>query len=243
MKGPVIEVSDLTKGYSDGALAVDHVSFCVHSGEVFCLLGATGAGRSSIVNIILNFTPPTSGFAQICGYDCTKESLKAREQLCYIPENLRLYTTLTARQNLVFFVEGSGRTGLKKGNYNSAMRSVGLPESLFNRAAGQCSRGMRQKLGLCMAILRGVPAIIMDEPIVGLGPLEVAEFLAEVRKICELGRTVLLTTHDVFTARHIADRVAILKRGRMVAIRDKCDFERRDIEEIYLRDMRFVEPS
>ncbi len=147
----------------------------------------------------------------------------------------------TARQNLAFFAELAGKKGLKKKDYDDVMRSVGLPEKALKMRLKHFSKGMRQKLGIAIALLKDPPAILMDEPTSGLDPTSAQEFLDQLRRLRERGKAVLMTTHDIFRAKIIADRVGIMKQGRLVAIRKRQDFKHADLEQIYMREMQAAE--
>lgn len=237
----MIEINELTKRYEDGVLALDHVSYTVEPGEIFCLLGANGAGKTTTINILLDFIPPTSGSGSINGHDCNKFPLKAKKYVSYVSENVQLYGMFTARQNLAFFAELAGKKGLKKKDYDDVMRTVGLPEKALGMRLKNFSKGMRQKLGIAIALLKDPPAILMDEPTSGLDPTSAQEFLDQLRRLRERGKAVLMTTHDIFRAKIIADRVGIMKQGRLVAIRKREDFKHADLEQIYMREMQAAE--
>ena len=238
----MIEINELTKRYEDGVLALDHVSYTVKAGEIFCLLGANGAGKTTTINILLDFIPPTSGSGSINGYDCTKLPLEAKKYVSYVSENVQLYGMFTARQNLAFFAELAGKKGLKKKDYYDVMRRVGLPEKALTMRLRHFSKGMRQKLGIAIALLKDPPAILMDEPTSGLDPKSAQEFLDQLRQLRQNGKAILMTTHDIFRAKMIADHVGIMKQGRLVAVRERKDFKNIDLEEIYLHEMQAAEP-
>jgi ABC-2 type transport system ATP-binding protein len=237
----MIEINDLTKRYEDGVLALDHVSYSVQPGEIFCLLGANGAGKTTTINILLDFIPPTSGSASINGHNCNKFPLEAKKYVSYVSENVQLYGMFTARQNLAFFAELAGKRKLKKKDYDNVMRMVGLPEKALKMRLKHFSKGMRQKLGIAIALLKDPLVILMDEPTSGLDPTSAKEFLDQLRKLRERGKAILITTHDIFRAKTIADRVGIMKQGRLVAIRKKEDFKHADLEEIYINEMQAAE--
>lgn len=239
----MIELKDLTKRYEDGVLALDHVSYTIPPGEIFCLLGANGAGKTTTVNILLDFIRPTEGQAFINGHDCNKFPLEAKKYVSYVSENVQLYGMFTARQNLRFFAELGGRKGLKNQELDDVMRSVGLPEKALTMRLKNFSKGMRQKLGIAIALIKDPPAIIMDEPTSGLDPKSANEFLEQLRKLRERGKAILMTTHDIFRAKQIADRVGIMKQGRLVAMREKADFRHADLEQIYLTEMAAAESA
>ncbi len=237
----MIELKELTKRYEDGVLALDHVSYTIQPGEIFCLLGANGAGKTTTVNILLDFIQPTSGEAFINGHDCNKFPLEAKKYVSYVSENVQLYGMFTARQNLRFFAELGGKKGLKNQELDDVMRSVGLPEKALTMRLKNFSKGMRQKLGIAIALIKDPPAIIMDEPTSGLDPTSANEFLDQLRRLREGGKAILMTTHDIFRAKQIADRVGIMKQGRLVAMRKREEFKHADIEQIYIREMQAAE--
>jgi ABC-2 type transport system ATP-binding protein len=233
----MIELSELTKRYEDGILALDHVSYTIKPGEIFCLLGANGAGKTTTINILLDFIPPTSGSATINGHDCSKFPLEAKKYVSYVSENVQLYGMFTARQNLAFFAELAGKKGFKKKDYDDVMRLVGLPEKALKMRLKHFSKGMRQKLGIAIALIKDPPAILMDEPTSGLDPTSALEFLDQLRRLRDQGKAILMTTHDIFRAKLIADRVGIMKQGRLVAVRQRQDFKHADLEQIYMTEM------
>ena len=234
----MIEINELTKRYDNGVLGLDHVSYAIQPGEIFCLLGANGAGKTTTVNLLLDFIRPTAGQASINGHDCNKFPLEAKKHVSYVSENVQLYGMFTARQNLRFFAELGGKKGLDNQELDNAMRLVGLSEKALTMRLKNFSKGMRQKLGIAIALIKDPPAIIMDEPTSGLDPTSANEFLSQLRKLRERGKAILMTTHDIFRAKLIADRVGIMKQGRLVAVRKKQDFKHADLEEIYIREMQ-----
>ncbi len=237
----MIQIKELTKRYEDGVLALDHVTYTIPPGEIFCLLGANGAGKTTTVNILLDFIRPTEGQASINGHDGNKFPLEAKKHVSYVSENVQLYGMFTARQNLRFFAELGGKKGLRNQELDNVMRSVGLPEKALTMRLKNFSKGMRQKLGIAIALIKDPPAILMDEPTSGLDPKSANEFLEQLRKLREAGKAILMTTHDIFRAKQIADRVGIMKQGRLVAVRERADFRHADLEEIYLTEMEAAE--
>jgi len=233
----MITLRELTKRYEDNALALDHVSYEVKPGEIFCLLGANGAGKTTTINILLDFIQPTSGCALINGHDCNKFPLEAKKYVSYVSENVQLYGMFTARQNLRFFADLSGKRNLSDTDLHDVMRRVGLQERAFSMRVKNFSKGMRQKLGIAIALLKDPPAILMDEPTSGLDPKSGLEFLSQLGQLRDAGKAILITTHDIFRAKQIADHVGIMKQGRLIAIRKRSDFKQADLEEIYMREM------
>jgi len=234
----MIQAMDLTKRYEDGLLALDTVNFEIKPGEVYCLLGANGAGKTTTVNLFLNFIDPTSGQALLNGIDCTRAPLEAKKYVSFVSENVMLYGNFTARQNLDFFARLAGRRDMSKEDYYMVMRKVGLPEKAFEQRLKEFSKGMRQKLGIAIALVKDAPAILLDEPTSGLDPKAAAEFLQLLKNLKAQGKAILMSTHDIFRTKEIADRVGILKEGRLVMQRTREELLMEDLEQLYLDYMQ-----
>ena len=234
----MIEAIDLTKRYEDGLLALDHLNLNVKEGEIYCLLGANGAGKTTTVNLFLNFIEPTNGTAKINGIDVTKDPLEAKKFVSYVSENVMLYGNFTARQNLDFFTKLGGRTNMGRDDYYAVMRRVGLQEKAFEQRLKNFSKGMRQKLGIAIAITKNAPAILLDEPTSGLDPKAGSEFMGLLRTLKEEKKAILMSTHDIFRAKDIADRVGIMKEGHLVMSRTSEELEHEDLQQIYLEYMQ-----
>jgi len=234
----MLEAINLSKRYEDGLLAVDNLNLKVECGEIFCLLGANGAGKTTVINLFLNFIEPTSGTAKINDIDVTKDPLEAKKYVSYVSENVMLYGNFTASQNLDFFTKLGGRKEMTKEDYYQIMRKVGLEERAFEQRLKHFSKGMRQKLGIAIAISKNAPAILLDEPTVGLDPKAGAEFLDILRQLKDESRAIFMSTHDIFRAKDIADRVGIMKIGGLVGIMTKEELEKENLEKLYLDYMR-----
>lgn len=233
----MIQAIDLTKRYEDGLLALDHLNLHIEPGQIYALLGANGAGKTTTINLFFNFIEPTSGTAMINGIDCTKNPLDAKKHAAYVSENVMLYGNFTARQNLDFFTKLAGRKNLKKEDYHMVMRQVGLPERSFEQRVKTFSKGMRQKLGIAIAILKQASALLLDEPTSGLDPKAAADFVELLLKLKGEGKAMLISTHDIFRAKEIADRVGIMKEGVLIMEKTKGDLEYEDLEKLYLKYM------
>ena len=233
----MIQAIDLTKRYEDGLLALDHLNLNIDAGKIYCLLGANGAGKTTTINLFFNFIEPTSGTAKINHVDCTENPLEAKKYAAYVSENVMLYGNFSARQNLDFFTKLSGRKNLKKEDYYMVMRQVGLPERSFEQRVKTFSKGMRQKLGIAIAILKQAPALILDEPTSGLDPKAASEFIELLVKLRAEGKAILMSTHDVFRAKEIADTVGIMKEGVLIMEKTKEDLQYEDLEKLYLKYM------
>jgi len=234
MDRAMIQALNLTKRYEDGLLALDHVNFEIFPGEVFCLLGANGAGKTTTINLFLDFIPPTEGEARINGINCHQNPLDAKKYVAYVSENVMLYGNFTARQNLDFFAQLGGKAHLTKQDYYQVMRDVGLEEKAFEQRVKDFSKGMRQKLGIAIAMIKDAPAILLDEPTSGLDPKAGAEFLELLKRLKQQGKAILMSTHDIFRSKEIADRVGIMKEGKLVMQRTREELAQEDLQKLYL---------
>jgi ABC-2 type transport system ATP-binding protein len=233
----MIQAIDLTKRYEDGQLALDHLNLNIQPGQIYCLLGANGAGKTTTINLFFNFIEPTYGTALINGIDCTTNSLETKKHAAYVSENVMLYGNFTARQNLEFFTKLAGKKDLKKEDYYMVMRQVGLPERVFEKRIKTFSKGMRQKLGIAIAVLKQAPALLLDEPTAGLDPKAASEFIDLLRKLKGEGKAILMSTHDIFRAKEISDRIGIMKEGVLIIEKTKEDLINDDLEKLYLKYM------
>ena len=234
----MISAIDLTKRYEDGVLALDHLNLTVGPGEIFCLLGANGAGKTTTINLMLDFIPPTEGTATINGIDVTSDPLEAKKYVSYLSENVMLYGNFTARQNLDFFTRLGGKKNVPREDYYDCMRRVGLPERAFEQRVKEFSKGMRQRLGIAIVIMKDAPAILLDEPTSGLDPRGGADFVETLAELRDEGKAIFMSTHDIFRARQFADRAGIMKEGRLVMVKTREELDQENLEKIYLDYMR-----
>jgi len=234
----LLKADDLSKRYEDGVLALDHLNLSVRAGEVYCLLGANGAGKTTTINLFLNFIPPTTGTCFINGVDVTKDPLEAKKHVAFVSENVMLYGNFTARQNLDFFAKLGGKPNLTRDDYYRVMRRVSLQEKAFEQRVKTFSKGMRQKLGISIAIIKNAPAILLDEPTSGLDPKAAAEFQDILAELKDEGKAILMSTHDIFRAKDIGSRVGIMKEGRMVMERTREELQTEDLVKIYIDYMK-----
>jgi ABC-2 type transport system ATP-binding protein len=233
----MIETVELTKRYEDGLLAVDHLNFKVQPGEIFCMFGANGAGKTTTINLLLNFIPPTEGTALVEGIDVTKEPLRSKDFISFVSENVMLYGNFTAYQNLDYFCKLAGKRSLTKADFAKALTAVGLQKEAFDQRTKNYSKGMRQKLGLAIAVLKDAPNILLDEPTSGLDPKSGQEFLNLLLQMRDQGKSIFISTHDIFRAKLIADRVGFMKKGRLVMLKTRAELEGEDLTELYIQYM------
>jgi ABC-2 type transport system ATP-binding protein len=232
---PLLEAINLTKTYEDGVRALDHVSFAVQPGEVFAMLGANGAGKTTTINLFLNFIEPTEGEAHIAGIATHKEPLKAKVNVAFVSENVMLYPNFTAIQNLEYFGRLGGRHDLTREECHAVLRRVGLQEEAHNKKVRGFSKGMRQKSGIAIAILKNAKAILLDEPTSGLDPQAGMEFMQLLAALREEGKAILMSTHDIFRAKEIADIVGIMKQGQLIMQKTQAELAGENLEQLYMQ--------
>ena len=230
----MLEAIDLTKKYEDGLLALDHLNLKIEPGEIFCLFGANGAGKTTAINLFLGFIPPSEGSALIEGIDVNKEPLKSKEYVSFVSENVMLYGNFTAFQNLDYFTKLAGKRNLKKADYAEALKRVGLQEEAFDMRTKNFSKGMRQKLGIAVAILKDAPNLILDEPTAGLDPKSGQEFLELLLELREKGKSIFISSHDIFRAKFIADRIGFMLQGKLVMMKTSEELKGEDLHKLYV---------
>ena len=233
----MLEAHALTKRYNS-VTALNALTLTVAPGDVFCLLGANGAGKTTTINLFLNFIAPTSGSALVNGLDVTKEPLETKRHLAYIPETVMLYKNLTGLENLEYFAALAGKPDLTREQLIGYFREVGLAVEAADRRVGTYSKGMRQKVGIAIALAKGAKALLLDEPTSGLDPKASNEFSDLLRRLSGNGVAVLMATHDLFRAKESGTRVGIMKHGTLVAQHTTDEFGHADLERIYLEHMR-----
>ena len=201
------------------------------------MLGAIGAVKTTAINLFLNFIEPTSGEARVMGIVTHKEPLLAKEKLAFVSENVMLYQNFTAIQNLDYFAKLGGKKNYTRDDYRNVLLRVGLQEEAHNKRLKGFSKGMRQKCGIAIAILKDAPAILLDEPTSGLDPKAGYEFIQLLDNLRSEGKTILMSTHDIFRAREIADTVGIMNEGRLVMQAGRDELTDKGLEQLYMKYM------
>lgn len=233
MTAPAIRTTGLTKHYGDVRALVD-LDLEVRRGEVFGFLGPNGAGKTTTIRTLTDELRPTAGSASILDMDCQADSVAIREHLGYLPGDLALYPRLTGRETLQFL--GNLRGGVDWGHVEALAERL---DSDLSKRVGEMSTGNRQKVGLIQAFMHRPDVIIMDEPSTGLDPLVQAEFQAMMREVADDGRTVFLSSHTLSEVQRVADRVGIIRKGRLVAVERVADLQAKAIRRV---ELRFAEP-
>lgn len=209
---PVIETSGLTKFYGTAPGIID-LDLCVEEGEVFGFIGPNGAGKSTSIRVLLNFLFPSQGSGAILGLDIIKGSMEIRRRTGYLPGDLSMYGTMTAREFLTYFAN------LRKVNTQREMESLAERFELdLDRKIKDFSTGNRQKVGVVNAFMHEPELLILDEPTAGLDPLMQQEFQSLINEVRAEGRTVFLSSHILPEVDRIADRVGIVRENRLIAV-------------------------
>jgi ABC-2 type transport system ATP-binding protein len=214
----ILEVKDLVKNYGDFS-AVKGISFEIQKGEIFSLLGPNGAGKTTTISMISGLLAPTSGDAFIGGFSITRQALEAKRLLGVVPQEIALYPTLSARQNLEFFGHMYGLGGKELTHRVDAMLEF---VELKDRQSDQIetfSGGMKRRINIAAGLLHDPQVIYMDEPTVGIDPQSRRRILDTVKLLREQrGMTVLYTTHLMKEAQELSDRVGIIDHGEIIAL-------------------------
>lgn len=233
----MLQTLELSKRFG-ATRALDSVSLKVEPGEIYCLLGANGAGKTTLVNVFLNFVDPSGGRALVDGLDVTLEPLATKQRLAYIPEQVMLYGALSGLENLRYFAAlATGRQALRT-ELLGLLAQVGLDTGAADRRVATYSKGMRQKVGIAIALAKNAKALLLDEPTSGLDPKAAAEFSQLLRDARDRGVAVLTTTHDLFHAKQNGTRIGIMRAGSLVAELRSDQLSHADLEALYLEHMK-----
>jgi ABC-2 type transport system ATP-binding protein len=231
---PAIETIALGKTYDSGVRALDGLDLRVEHGEVFGYLGPNGAGKSTTIRLLLDLIRPTDGRATILGLDSRSQSLQTRRRIGYLPGDLRLFDRLTGREQLDSLARLRG--GEDRPTRDALVERFGV---VLDRPIRELSKGNRQKLGVVQAFMHRPELLVLDEPTGGLDPLLQGEFRALVRETAAEGRTVFLSSHSLDEVQHIADRVGIIRTGKLIDVDSVEALRERALRRVTIR---FAEP-
>ena len=211
----IIETHDLTKNY-DGVTVVDQLNLRVAKNEVFGLLGPNGAGKTTTILMLLGLTEPVSGNAMVCGFDPTREPLKVKHKVGYMPESVGFYENLTPRENLKFIArlnnidEAESDSRIEK-----LLKDVGIGDRADSKV-GTFSRGMKQRLGIADALIKNPEVVILDEPTAGLDPEGINQTLDLIASLPQMGTTAIMSSHRLYEVQRICHSIGILSKGKTV---------------------------
>src|SRR6266566_9493421 len=223
-----IEAADLRRTYKThtGTLrrkakeveAVRGIAFTIEPGELFGLLGPNGAGKTTTIKMLITLLIPTAGSARVLGLDVVKDAREVRKRIGYVFGGERgVYERLSGYDNLRYFAELYGvPPKLQKPRIEELLELVGLKGREHERAEGY-SRGMKQRLHVARGLLHDPEVLFLDEPTIGLDPVGARELRATIASLTDAGKTILLTTHYMFEADALCDRIAVISQGEIVA--------------------------
>jgi ABC-2 type transport system ATP-binding protein len=194
---------------------LDGLSLEVAQGEMLCLLGKNGAGKTTTLHLFLGFMRPTAGTVRVGTSDPARSPAQARAQLAYVPETVALYEHLSAVENLDYLLVAGGQATLSRSALLQILARAGLPEPAARRPARTYSKGMRQKVVIALALAKKARALLLDEPTTGLDPQAVGELSSVVEELRAQGIAVLAATHDLAWAHATADRIGIIREGKV----------------------------
>lgn len=231
----MLEAKELTKKFGSFT-ALDALDLKVGGGEVVCLLGANGAGKTTTINLFLGFLEPSSGAAFVNDLDVRQAPIETKRHLAYIPEQVALYPQLSGIENLDYFLRLSG-VRKSRTELGSILKAAGLDEKASGKRASSYSKGMRQKVGIAIALAKNAKALLLDEPLSGLDPSAANALSNSLKALRDEGHAILMATHDVFRAKEIGTRIGIMKAGKLIDTLDAASLNAVEIEKIYLAHM------
>ncbi len=232
-----ITVERLTRSYGKQRGVLD-LTFEVRPGEIFGFLGPNGAGKTTTIRVLMGFLRPNMGSARVFGLDCWSEATRVKEHVGYIPGDVRFWENMTGRAFLDFMAAFRGRIDPRRRQQLLERFEVELDKRIKH-----LSRGNRQKLALVQAFLHDPPLLILDEPSSGLDPLMQHELLTFLREERERGKTIFLSSHLLPEVERVADRVGIIRDGRLVAVLTVDELKRRRMRRMEVRFAQPVDPQ
>ncbi|BDU26009.1 MULTISPECIES: ABC transporter ATP-binding protein [unclassified Flavobacterium] len=229
----MLTAENLTKKYGDYT-ALNALNLTIKEGEIFALLGQNGAGKTTTINLFLGFIEPSEGSLTINNIPVTLNAKTTKEFVAYIPETVMLYPNLTGIENLKFF---SSLAGFKysKGELEYFLNKAGLQTKAHDQNLGGYSKGMRQKVGIAIAIAKKAKVLLLDEPTSGLDPKASNEFSQILKELSTDGTAILMATHDIFRAREVASHIGIMKQGNLVTVIEASKISANELEDLYLQ--------
>ena len=229
----MLQAISLSKNYGDYS-ALSQLDLTVKPGEVYCLLGQNGAGKTTTINLFLGFIEPSAGKILINNEEVAVADTKRREHLAYIPEVVMLYPNLSAIENLDYFARLAG-FNYNENQLQTYLSECGLQTTAHSQRLTGFSKGMRQKVGIAIALAKNAQIILMDEPTSGLDPKATAEFTSLVKKLAASGKSILMATHDIFNAVALGTHIGIMKQGKLIHTLKASDLSANDLQKLYLQ--------
>jgi ABC-2 type transport system ATP-binding protein len=224
----MIHLQNIQKSFN-GQNALDNLTLEIQTGEIYGLLGANGAGKSTTLNLLLGFLKPDTGTITLGG--------NSKSEIGYIPENVNLYPYLNGIENLDYFCKLAGLK-YSKNELIQFLTSCGLAQEAHNKKTEVYSKGMRQKVGIAIACAKKTKIYLLDEPASGLDPLASNELSELLKKLASEGAAILMASHDIFRVRETCNRIGILKHGKLVKEMNANEVSSNELENIYLNFMQ-----
>lgn len=228
----MLEARNLSKDF-EGHPALTNLNLSVGPGEIFCLLGQNGAGKTTTINLFLGLINPSSGIALINDIE-VKPGSNTNQWIAYIPEIVQLYGNMNGVENLDFFSRLAGYKYSKE-ELTKLLEKAGLPKKDHAKKLGSYSKGMRQKVGIAIALSKNAKAILMDEPTSGLDPKATDEFTSICKELAEEGKSIFMATHDIFNAVNVGSRIGIMKEGQLIHDSGTQNISANELQELYLK--------
>ncbi|RFP64319.1 ATP-binding cassette domain-containing protein [Hymenobacter lapidiphilus] len=228
-----LQALQLSKDYN-GQPALRPLNLTLHDGDVCCLLGQNGAGKTTTLNLFLGFIAPTAGKAQLNGVDVRLNAPDTNRFVAYIPEVVMLYGNLSGLENLRYFSRLAGFR-YAPAELADCLTRAGLDAAAHPRPVRGYSKGMRQKVGIAVALAKNADVLLMDEPTSGLDPKATQEFTDLVRGLGQQGKTVLMATHDIFNAVQVGTQVGIMRQGELTTVLPTAQITAPELQELYLQ--------
>lgn len=229
----MLKAINLTKRYGSHT-ALHNLNLNIRPGEIFALLGQNGAGKTTTINLFLGFIEPTEGSASINGISVADNPQEIKKHLAYIPETVMLYPNLTGLENLEYFSLLAGFNYSKK-ELGELLTTAGLQSQAFDQRLAGYSKGMRQKVGIAIAVAKKAKVLLLDEPTSGLDPKASNEFSQIIKTLAANGTAILMATHDIFRAKEVASRIGIMKEGNLQSVIDAALISANELESLYLK--------
>ena len=228
----MIKLTNISKFFKDHK-ALSDLSIEVKSGEIYGLLGANGAGKSTTLNLILGFLKPDNGTIELKDANINIPT----SSIGYIPENVNLYPYLSGLENLDYFCK-LANLKYSKNELTFFLRECGLNDNFHKKVTSSYSKGMRQKVGIAIAYAKKAKVYLLDEPASGLDPLSSNELSELLKKLARNGSSILMASHDIFRVRETCNKIGILKNGKLIKEMDTNNVSSNELESIYLNFMK-----
>jgi ABC-2 type transport system ATP-binding protein len=228
---PGLRCESVTRAFENSQHGVFDVTLSIPQGTVYALLGGNGAGKTTLINLCLGLLQPDRGAIYVVGIDIAQHATDAKRRLAYVPEVARLYAHLNALENIRFFEELNGRHA-SDDEIEGALATLSFPPASIRQPSGIYSKGMRQKVVIAMGLIKAADLFLLDEPSTGLDPASSRQLIRIIERLRDDGRTVLISTHESHNVCSYADRVGILRDGRLITDAPSSTLDSQTIDDL-----------